>query len=116
MRKRADRRKQELRPPGPFKLREAIFAQPLHSFQVREPTLGILCLVARSSEIRNELAQVKHSRRPRSNLSSGLFEVGFRCAHLDDIGFVSKKGSDMADLLALNNHRPSRLRVEPPQS
>ena len=84
------RQQQELRFPGLFKLCQTILPQTLHCFQVREPTLGILYLVSSNSEIGNELAQVKHSYRPHSNLSSGLFEVGFRCAHLGDIGFVSE--------------------------
>ena len=99
---RAVRRQQELRFPGLFKLCEAILAQPLHCFQVREPTLGILCLVSSSSEIGNELAQVKHSCRPHSNLSSGLFEVGFRCAHPNNIGFVS----EMHPRHRVSAHRP----------
>jgi hypothetical protein len=75
-------------PRDQLKLREAILAQPLHSFQVREPTLGIPYQVSSSSEVGNELALVKHRGSTLSNLSSGLFKVGFGCAHLDDIGFV----------------------------
>ena len=87
---RAVRQQQELRFPGLFKLGQTILPQTLHCLQVREPTLGILYLVSSNSEIGNELAQVKHSYRPHSNLSSGLFEVGFRCAHPNNIGFVSE--------------------------
>ena len=99
---RAVRQQQELRFPGPFKLREAILAQPLHCFQVREPTLGILYLVSSISEIGNELAQIKYSCRTYSNLSSGLLEVGLRCAHPYNIGFVLEIDRVVTGPLALN--------------
>jgi hypothetical protein len=57
---RKNRATERTTPWGSFKLREAILAQPLHSFQVREPTLGFPYKVSSGSEIGNELALVKH--------------------------------------------------------